>query len=152
MMAFGSFFGGDSHFFFFFTCSSWAAAAGVRAGFTKRTLWKSLRTSPLRCQDTTLPLCLLMWPPRDTSDTRRRVSPDGADWRGSQLVRESVQTPYNAQSGMGTDPSITDSCICILVTNPSIPFKIDFRPIRVQKPASLHGNPRCQFHPSSSVF
>lgn len=142
MMAFGSFLGGQP--FFFSTCSSWATAAGVRAGFTKRKLWKNLRTSRLHCQDTTLRLCLLMWLPQDKWGV---ASPDGADWQVSHLIRESVQTTYNAQSWIGTDPSIIDFCICIFVTNPSIRFNIDFLPITVQKPASLHGNSRCQFHP-----
>lgn len=151
-MALGSFFGEGGAAIFFFTCSSWATAAGVRAGVTKRTLWKNLRTSRLHCRDPTLRPCLLRWLPQDkwrvaSSDTRQRVSPDGADWQGSYLICESVQNPHNAQSGMGTDPSIIDLCICILVMNPSIWFNIDFLPITVQKPASLHGNPRCQFHP-----
>lgn len=159
MMAFGSFFGGCRPFF------SHAAAGPLPLVWGQDSQSGSFgRISRLHYQDTTLRLCLLMWLPQGewrvaSSDTRHRVSPD--DWQVSHLIRESVQTPYNAQSWMGPDPSIIDLCtgICIFAINPSIPFNIDFLPITVQKPASLHGNPRCQFHPltlalhlSSSVF
>lgn len=89
--------------------------------------------------------CFTWWGRLARYPPQRWISPDLIQWS----ILDGIF--------LRTDPSIIDLCICVI--NPSIQFSIDFLPITVQKPASLHGNPRCQIHPftlalylSSSVF
>lgn len=154
MMAFGSFFfggGGGSHFFF----SRAAAGPPPLAWGQDSQSGRFGRISGLPDFIAKTQRCVSVKVAATRQVTR------GVKWRSSSCFTWwgslAVQTPSNVQSWMGTDPSIVELCISILVINPSIRLNIDFLPM--QKPASLHGNPRCQFHPltfalhlSTSVF